>query len=86
MGAPRMTVTREQMVTMLYRYDGMNHVKYDLSVFSDVDSVSYYAFDAFEWAVANGHVNGLTATTLAPQAITNRAQAATILARYLGLI
>ena len=86
MGAPRMTVTREQMVTMLYRYDGMNHVKYDLSVFSDVDSVSYYAFDAFEWAVANGHVNGLTATTLAPQATTNRAQAATILARYLGLI
>ena len=81
-----MTVTREQMVTMLYRYDGMNHVKYDLSVFSDVDSVSYYAFDAFEWAVANGHVNGLTATTLAPQATTNRAQAATILARYLGLI
>ena len=86
MGAPRMTITREQMVTMLYRYDGMNHVKYDLSVFSDVDSVSYYAFDAFEWAVANGHVNGLTATTLAPQATTNRAQAATILARYLGLI
>ena len=86
MGAPRMTVTREQMVTMLYRYDGMNHVKYDLSVFSDVDSVSYYAFDAFEWAVANGHVNGLTVTTLAPQATTNRAQAATILARYLGLI
>ena len=86
MGAPRRTVTRQQKVTMLYRYDGMNHVKYDLSVVPDVDSVSYYAFDAFEWAVANGHVNGLTATTLAPQAITNRAQAATILARYLGLI
>ena len=86
MGAPYMTVTREQMVTMLYRYDGMNHVKYDLSVFADVDTVSYYAFDAFEWAVANGHVNGMTATTLAPQATTNRAQAATILARYLGLI
>ena len=45
-----------------------------------------YAFDAFEWAVSNGYVNGVTLTTLAPQATTNRAQAATILARYLGLI
>ena len=86
MGAPYMTITREQMVTMLYRFDGQNHTKFDLSGYTDIDSVSYYAFDAFEWAVANGHINGMTVTTLAPQAITNRAQAATILARYLGLI
>ena len=86
MGAPYMTITREQMVTMLYRFDGKNAVKFDLSIFSDVDDVSYYAFDAFEWAVSSGYVNGMTATTLAPLATTNRAQAATILARYLGLI
>ena len=42
--------------------------------------------DAFEWAVANGYVNGMTATTLAPLFTTDRAQAATVLARYLGLI
>ena len=86
MGAPYMTITREQMVTMLYRFDGKNHVKFDLSVFRDVNEVSYYAFDAFEWAVSNGYVNGVTADTLAPQMTTNRAQAATILARYLGLL
>ena len=86
MGAPYMTITREQMVTMLYRFDGKNLTRFDLSGYTDVDTVSYYAFDAFEWAVANGYVNGMTATTLAPLATTNRAQAATILARYLGLI
>ena len=86
MGAPYTTITREQMVTMLYRFDGENRTRFDLSGYTDVDDVSYYAFDAFEWAVSGGIVNGMTATTLAPQATTNRAQAATILARYLGLI
>ena len=81
-----MTITREQMVSTLYRFDGMNYVKFDLSVFSDVNLVSYYAFDAFEWAVANGYIRGMTATTLSPKDTTTRAQAATILARYLGLI
>ena len=86
MGAPYMTITREQMVTMLYRFDGQNRAEFDLSGYADVDDVSYYAIHAFEWAVANGYINGMTATTLAPQITTNRAQAATILARYLGLI
>ena len=84
--APTMTVTREQLVIMLHRFAGSPYVKYDLSVYTDIDLVSYYAFDSFEWAVANGYVTGVTATTLAPQAITNRAQAATILAHCLGLI
>ena len=84
--APTMAVTREQLVIMLHRFAGSPYVKYDLSVYTDIDLVSYYAFDSFEWAVANGYVTGVTATTLAPQALTNRAQAATILAHCLGLI
>ena len=86
MGAPHMTINREQMVTMLYRFDGRNHTKYDLSAFTDVEDVSYFAFDAFEWAVANGYVHGMTATTLAPLFTTDRSQAAMLLASYLGLI
>ncbi len=82
-GAPLLTISREQMVTMLYRMDGQHKAAFDLSVYEDVEDVSYYAFDAFEWAVAKGYVHGMTATTLAPQATANRAQAATILARYL---
>ena len=86
MGAPDLEINREQMVTMLYRFDGSNHLKHDLSSFTDVEDISYFAFDAFEWAVGNGYVNGMTATVLAPLSTTTRAQAATILARYLGLI
>ena len=85
-GAPTMTINREQLVIMLYRFAGSPYVKYDLSVYSDIDMVSYYAFDSFEWAVSNGYVSGMSATTLGPQFTTNRAQAATILAHYLGLI
>ena len=83
MAAPYAPITREQMVTMLYRYAGEEHVVHDLSGYTDVNDVSYYAADAFEWAVANGYINGMTATTLAPQGTANRAQAATILYRYL---
>ena len=84
--APTMVVTREQLVIMLHRFAGSPYVKYDLSGYTDIDLVSYYAFDSFEWAVSNGYVTGMSATTLGPQFATNRAQAATILAHYLGLI
>jgi hypothetical protein len=86
LGAPNSPINREQMVTMLYRFDGKNHVKYDLSAFNDVDTVSYFAFDAFEWAVSNGYINGLPGNILAPMDITERSHAATFLARYLGII
>ena len=86
LGAPNSPINREQMVTMLYRFDGKNHVKYDLSAFNDVDTVSYFAFDAFEWAVSNGYINGLPGSILAPMDITERSHAATFLARYLGII
>ena len=84
--APTMVVNREQLVIMLHRFAGSPYVKYDLSGYTDIDLVSYYAFDSFEWAVSNGYVTGMSATTLGPQFATNRAQAATILAHYLGLI
>ena len=45
---------------------------------------AFFAVDAFEWAVAKGYINGMTLTTLAPQAGANRAQAVTVLYRYLN--
>ena len=81
--APAMLLTREQMVTMLFRCSGDEHVAYDLGAYADVNDVSYYAVDAFEWAVAKGCISGMSATILAPQGTSNRAQAATVLYRYL---
>ena len=82
--APGMSITRAQMVTMMYRYAGSPDV--DASVlegYTDADTLGFSA-DAFAWAIANGVVTGLTGTTLAPTATANRAQIATILYRYLS--
>lgn len=84
LAAPETKIDRQQMVTMLFRASGEEHVNYDLGDYDDVNDVSYYAVDAFEWAVAKGYVNGMTDTTLAPKGQATRAQAATIIYRYLN--
>ena len=43
-------VTREQLVTMLWRYCGKPAVDFDLSGFADRGGVSAYAVEAFRWA------------------------------------
>ncbi|MEE0032731.1 MAG: S-layer homology domain-containing protein, partial [Agathobaculum butyriciproducens] len=51
---PNANITREQLVTMLYRYAGSPKADGKLDSFSDAASVSTYAADAMQWAVANG--------------------------------
>jgi len=84
---PDAPVTREQFATFLYRYaeyKGLDvSVRADLSGYTDGDTVSEYAADAMSWAVANGLIKGVTDTTLSPKTTATRAQAATILVRYL---
>ncbi len=79
-------VTREQLVTFLYRY--ANTMGYstegsaDLSAFSDGASVSGYAAEAMRWAIGNGLVKGTDKGTLAPGSGATRAQVASILNRF----
>ncbi len=75
-------VTREQMVTMLWRYAGEPESSYSLSAYSDAASVSDWAEEAMSWALENGIIEGMTATTLEPQSTATRAQCATIFMRY----
>ena len=82
---PEAKITREQLVTMLYRYTGSPAVTGDLSAYTDAASVSAWAKDAMTWAVSNGIVKGVTETTLVPGANATRAQVATIMQRYAGL-
>lgn len=77
-------VTREQLVTMLYRYIGSPQVVGSLNSYSDVSSVSGYAEQAMIWAVRNGIIGGMTADTLAPQGMATRAQVAAILQRFIA--
>lgn len=82
------TLTREQFVTMLYRYaaeEGMEpEANGDLSGFADAGSVSPWAADAMAWAVGAGIVSGMDDGSLAPQGNVTRAQLAVMLERFAG--
>ena len=78
---PNANITREQLVTMLYRYAGSPKADGKLDNFSDSASVSSYAENAMQWAVANGIVNGSNGK-LNPQNNATRAQVAAILMRF----
>ena len=80
-------ILREQLVTMLYRYEYQQRgVKdkgdVDLSDYSDGELVEEYAREAFIWALGNGIVTGYNNETLNPQASASRAETAAILTRY----
>ena len=78
---PNANITREQLVTMMYRYAGSPKADGKLDSFSDATSVSTYAADAMQWAVANGIVNGSNGK-LNPQDNATRAEVAAILMRF----
>ena len=78
---PNADITREQLVTMMYRYAGSPKADGKLDSFSDAASVSTYAADAMQWAVANGIVNGSNGK-LNPKNNATRAEVAAILMRF----
>lgn len=79
------SLTRQQMVAMLYRYSAIKgysgKVGGSLSAFSDAGSVSDYARDAMSWAVANGIITGNDGR-LNPNGTATRAQFAAIMHRF----
>ena len=76
-------LTREQLVTMLWRYAGSPAAAGDLSGYPDGASVSDWAAEAMLWAVDSGIITGNEAGALNPQGTATRAEVATILMRYL---
>ena len=84
-------ITREQMVTMMYRY--ADHMGYefeepaDISKFTDADKVTEFAEAAMKWAVGNGIIEGKEnedgSWRLDPQGNTSRAECAIIIQRFM---
>jgi hypothetical protein len=80
-------LTREQLVTILFRY--AKSTGYDVSVgeetnilsYDDAFSVSEWAIPAMQWACGDGMIQGI-GTNLEPQGIAQRAQLAVVLNRY----
>ena len=85
--APNANITREQLVTMLYRY--AKSTGKDVSVgkdtnilsYADATTVSEYAVPAMQWACGAGIVNGANGK-LNPQNNATRAEVAAILMRF----
>lgn len=83
---PDDTITREQMAAILYRYASYKGYSVsdlaNLTGYTDAASVSEWASTAMRWAVAEGLIEGTSATTLSPSGDSTRAQVATILMRF----
>lgn len=80
---PNGTITREQAMTILYRYAGSLESNEKLEVFTDKDNISDFAYPAMCWAVENKIISGVSDTEIAPKQSATRAQLATIIVRYL---
>lgn len=83
---PDDAITREQMASFLYRYAELEGYDVsavgDLNDFADASAVSNWAKDVMSWAVGAELFAGRENNNLAPQGLTTRAEAATILMRY----
>ena len=85
--APNTDITREQLAAILFRY--AEYKGYDVSGrdsltgYTDRGSISAYALDAMRWAVDEGLITGMTATTIVPQGTATRAQCAAMLMRFI---
>lgn len=86
---PEEAMSRQQMVTMLYRYAQMKGYKTDggkdLGAYPDAASVASYAQDAMSWAVGNGIVTGDSSGRLNPAGAASRAHFAAFLHRFAGV-
>lgn len=78
---PDDTVSREELVTILWRYNGspmlMDYT--DLSQFSDADEISQWAQPALAWAHQKGYIATVDGSRLDPQGDATRALAESIL-------
>lgn len=77
-------ITREELVTMIWRYAGEAASEQDLSNWPDADKIYDYAAGAMKWAVETGVINGKDGK-LAPKDNATRAQFAAIIERYMKL-
>ena len=76
-------ITREQLVLMLWRYEGQPTTSSTLLNFTDAANVSDYALSAMCWAVEKGIIKGKGNGVLDPQGFATRAESAQVLKNYL---
>jgi len=84
--APDESISREQLITMLYRYESPKTPNLDATLFNsyaDSAEVSACAVEAMTWGVNYGVIYGTSDTTLSPDGVATRAQVACFLTRLI---
>ena len=81
--APERTLSREELVTMLWRAEGSPAAEADLSAFTDGETVSDWAVPAVRWAVSEDILKG-SSGKLNPSGTATRAEVASLLTRFHG--
>lgn len=91
--SPDENVTREQMVTILFRYaqykSAASEARAELTDFADAGSVSDYAKEALRWAAAEKIILGSVENgknSIRPAATATRAEVAAVLMRFVELL
>ena len=84
--APHQSISRQELVTMLYRYAKVSGRdvagRADLDGFQDAGKVADWAKEAMAWAVDGEILQGYPEGYLLPRGNATRAQAAAIFCRY----
>ncbi|MDD9269538.1 family 43 glycosylhydrolase [Paenibacillus sp. GCM10023248] len=82
--SPEASITREQLVTVLYRYAGKPVASGNSQSFADSGEVSAWANDAIDWAVSAGILNGKPGNLLEPTSVVSRAEVSAMLTRFIA--
>lgn len=81
--SPNKAITRQELVTILWRYAGSPESTADLSAFTDSGQISDYASHAMKWAVEQKILQGKGGNKLDPKGRATRAEVAVVLMRFL---
>ncbi|MBR2736974.1 MAG: S-layer homology domain-containing protein [Firmicutes bacterium] len=83
-------ISREEMITMVFRYlqsTGVARASSDTTVldsYSDSSQIADYAQESLNWAVSGGYITGIGDGVLSPSTFTTRAQMAQIMTRIVS--
>ncbi len=83
---PDSSITREEFVTMLYRYAGSPELTASQLEYPDVAELSDWAFDGMVWATLNGIIEGDENKNLNPTDTATRSEISAMIMRYLNLV
>ena len=80
------TITRQELVTILWRFAGCPAPRSSALRFRDVSRVSSYALEAMGWAVDNCLISGRPSGALDPLGAASRAEIAQVMMKLQPLL